>query len=227
MMPNPTLFNQSMASNAQQSQASNIPQLPSTNMHSNGSNQSIGNGSPQSNHSGGSQNDKSAKTWSKQQQKLGDQLYEKVFVKTGKVNAPKITGMLLKMGNTKAQQCIDNPTFLVEQIQIAKKLLESTEGLNNGLSPTSMLHNQQHSNSPKQTTPLMQRLNSPNVLLNGMNGHSPPKQYQTLNTTNPLSPNGLTNPLSPTNLNISNNPLSPSTPNKKIGNIPNNPLNGT
>merc|ERR1719410_2323636 len=194
MMPNPTLFNQSMASNAQQSQASNIPQLPSTNMHSNGSNQSIGNGSPQSNHSGGSQNDKSAKTWSKQQQKLGDQLYEKVFVKTGKVNAPKITGMLLKMGNTKAQQCIDNPTFLVEQIQIAKKLLESTEGLNNGLSPTSML-----------------RLNSPNVLLNGMNGHSPPKQYQTLNTTNPLSPNGLTNPLSPTNLNISNNPLSPST----------------
>lgn len=224
MMPTPTMFNQSMANQnqSQQSVASNVPQL-SQSHHSNG------NGSPQSNHSGGS-NDKlgtstSAKTWSKKQQKLGDQLYEKVFKKTGKVNAPKITGMLLKMGNTKAQQCIDNPHFLVEQIQIAKKLLDTTEGLsisNGHLSPTSMLLSNGHSNSPKQTTPLMQRLNSPNHAL--LNGHtSPTKQFQALNTNKPLSPNNIAPINSP---NTPNQKLLSSVPNLLTSSIPNS-LYGT
>merc|ERR1712228_804945 len=137
------------------------------------------------------------------------------------------TGMLLKMGNTKAQQCIDNPIFLLEQIQIAKKLLDTTEGLtvaNGHLSPTSMLH-QQHSNSPKQTTPIMQRINSPNALLNG---HSTPtKQFQTLNTTKPLSPNNISLnspnqklPLNGSSLSSVPNLLTSSIPNSLYGTMP-------
>ena len=82
---------------------------------------------------------------------------------------------------------------------------------NGHLSPTSMLH-PQHSNSPKQTTPLMQRINSPNALLNGHT--SPTKQFQALNTNKPLSPN-----------NIALN--SPNTTNQKLANIGSNPLNGS
>eukprot|EP00483_Globobulimina_turgida_P010332 UN10352 len=114
MMPAPTFL------------ASNISGNSSTGslqrQRSNDSHHSVGSGaaSPQSNHSAGSNEANKAKTWSKKQQQLGDQLYQKVFAKTGSNYAPKITGMLIKMGDKKAQQCIDDPTFLDEQIQIAK-----------------------------------------------------------------------------------------------------------
>eukprot|EP01083_Nonionella_stella_P275031 934014_1 len=119
----PTLFaNNAMAANQQQN-TNQLPSLPR--QISNDSHHSVGSGaaSPQSNHSASS-NDKAA-TWSKKQQRLGDQLYQKVFAKTGKVYAPKITGMLIKMGDQKAQQCIDDPSFLDEQIKVAKQLLET------------------------------------------------------------------------------------------------------
>eukprot|EP01084_Bolivina_argentea_P184214 317765_1 len=190
--------------NQQQQQQQQIPtSLPR--QVSNDSHHSLGSGaaSPQSNHSGSS-NDK-AQTWSKKQQELGDQLYQKVHAKCGRNYAPKITGMLIKMGDKKAQQCIDDPAFLDQQIEIAKKLLETNEGVmpqsngttNNQLcvsSPTSML--QQHSSSPTTTTPLMNRLgqqftnvNSPNGVHTGMNGVN---RFQQLNTK-PVTPNGVVN----------------------------------
>ena len=131
----------------------NIPNLPQAQLGRQGSSDSHHSGgaaSPQSNGSNGSNDANKGKTWSKKQQvmlyplypcfdhpqnrilhlnsihniqELGDKLYQKVFAKTGQNYAPKITGMLIKMGDKKAQQCIDNPQFLDEQIQIAKKLL--------------------------------------------------------------------------------------------------------
>eukprot|EP01084_Bolivina_argentea_P054706 100313_1 len=195
----PTLFaNNAMAANQQQN-TNQLPSLPR--QISNDSHHSVGSGaaSPQSNHSASS-NDKAA-TWSKKQQRLGDQLYQKVFAKTGKVYAPKITGMLIKMGDQKAQQCIDDPSFLDEQIKVAKQLLENTEGvpsghalhMPNGLSPTSLL--QQKSGSPTSNN-LMNRynVNSPNP----MTATTPTNRYQALHK--PVTPNttlnggGLTSP---------------------------------
>merc|ERR1712176_1188487 len=203
MMQAPTLFasNPQIINNNQQKLTSpSIPRQTSADSHhSVGS----GNGSPQSNHSGGS-NDNNKKIWNKKQQELGDKLYQKVMAKTGSSYAPKITGMLIKMGDKKAQQCIDNPNFLDEQIQIAKKLLE-TEGLPNSqnINPNGMVSTTptllgQHSGSPTSNTPLMNRLNaqfgsnalntinSPNGQLNTLNS---PNRYQTLNTTKPVTPN--------------------------------------
>jgi len=68
-----------------------------------------------------------SKTWSKKQQELGDKLYQKVFARTGGVLAPKITGMLIKMGDKKAQKCIDDEAYLLEQIHVAKQLLLSQD----------------------------------------------------------------------------------------------------
>jgi len=70
-----------------------------------------------------------SKTWSKRQQELGDKLYQKVFARTGGNLAPKITGMLIKMGDKKAQKCIDEEPFLLDQIRVAKKLLLSQESI--------------------------------------------------------------------------------------------------
>ena len=66
-----------------------------------------------------------SRTWSKKQQELGDKLYQKVFARTGGNLAPKITGMLIKMGDKKAQKCIDDEPYLLDQIHVAKKLLLS------------------------------------------------------------------------------------------------------
>lgn len=54
---------------------------------------------------------------------MGDKLYVMVQAQTGDAFAAKITGMLLKMGDGKAQRCITDPQFLQEQIVLAKGLL--------------------------------------------------------------------------------------------------------
>jgi len=108
-----------------------------------------------------------AKTWSKRQQELGDKLYQKVFARTGGNLAPKITGMLIKMGDKKAQKCIDDEPFLLEQIQIAKGLLLSQdgEGMMMPHTPTKLL-------SPLS----MQQQQTPSMSLANSNGstHSAP-----------------------------------------------------
>jgi len=215
MMQAPQLFNMNgqqqqngMNNVAQQQQGQNngnmngnIPHLPQAQLGRQGSSDSHHSGgaaSPQSNHSNGSGDANKGKTWSKKQQELGDKLYQKVFAKTGQNYAPKITGMLIKMGDKKAQQCIDNPQFLDEQIQIAKKLLDSNEGIpaqgnnlaNTGMnSPTTLI--QQHSGSPTSSNnPLMNNLNTTNInRFNAMNAGSPTNnRFQTLNTK-PVTPN--------------------------------------
>lgn len=214
MMQAPQLFNmngqqqqQNGVNNVSQQQGQqnnvngNIPHLPQAQLGRQGSSDSHHSGgaaSPQSNHSNGSGDANKGKTWSKKQQELGDKLYQKVFAKTGQNYAPKITGMLIKMGDKKAQQCIDNPQFLDEQIQIAKKLLDTNEGVpaqgnnlaNSGMnSPTTLI--QQHSGSPTSTNnPLMNNLNTTNInRFNAMNAGSPTNnRFQTLNTK-PHTPN--------------------------------------
>merc|ERR1712003_454088 len=119
-MTTPSLFNQTMTnsnpSQQQQQPTAITPNgLPLTttallNHASNGSNLSnngipgVGinaSSSPKSQASNGSNEKMNAsansKLWSKKEQKLGDQLYEKVLNHAGSLNAPKITGMLLKM----------------------------------------------------------------------------------------------------------------------------------
>jgi len=221
--------------------------LPSTTLPRQGSADSAnGAQSPQSNHSGNSthSNDAHKATWTQKQQQLGDQLYQKVFAKCG-AYAPKITGMLIKMGDKKAQQCIDNPQFLDEQIQIAKKLLvqqdSGNEGASNGmmnaqnmnpntcLSPNALL--QQHGASSPTTgnTPLMNRFNANSGTPTG-------NRFQTLKTK-PLTPNGtisnagntnttanaginVTNPLAAAQLSSIPNLLPNSIPNSLYGTMP-------
>jgi len=139
--------------------------------------------SPQSSHSGGSNPGNAAireqqATWSSKQRKLGDVLYTKVLAQTGTEFASKITGMLLKMGDISSQKCINDPTYLQEQLQKAKQLLAQQDAADNNVKPV----------TPNATTPLGRyTINSPNSALQGT-----PNRFQALTTT-PLTPNATLN----------------------------------
>mmetsp|Transcript_56067 Transcript_56067/g.93452 ORF Transcript_56067/g.93452 Transcript_56067/m.93452 type:complete len:919 (+) Transcript_56067:180-2936(+) len=126
-------------------------------------------------HSNGSNEGNRKPNWSKKEQQLGDQLYAKLVSKCPVKLAGKITGMLIKMGDKKAQQCLDNPQYLEQQIQLAKKLLtqqESTEGVPAALSPTALYKMNQFTHQMQAAVPQQQQQRGDNAALETINTSS-------------------------------------------------------
>merc|ERR1719203_1585850 len=186
----------------------------------------VSNNSPKSGkstHSGGSGQSAGSRVasekkgnWSNTQRALGDVLFTMVK-KHMPEDASKITGMLLKMGEAHAKQCIDDETYLVTQMQRAKIMLNSQQGngnlgINSPLTPNSLatqnvmnvsnvtnnvsnvqnvmnINNMYGINSPNGSVQSVQSLGTPNVVT--PNNFQTPTKYQTVNTNpvNPLSPN--------------------------------------
>eukprot|EP01084_Bolivina_argentea_P197336 338194_1 len=207
MMAPPTFTPQLISATNQPQNTQNT--IPTTTLPRQTSNDSHNSGaqSPASNHSGSS-NEKRKNIFTKKQQQLGDVLYQKVFAKCGATFAPKITGMLIKMGDQKAQQYIDDSNLLDEQIKIAKTLLQSQQGNLEGV-PDLNHSNNMVSNINGAPTLLHQQSGSPTnqTLINRLQTVNPTFSVNTA-LTNPNQNNALT-PTHPRYQALNTKPISP------------------